>query len=380
MKQPTGPTALIDSAVVLVGLLAASLHGVSNPLDSAVLQFAIALVLVNLLDVVLPHGDSVDMDSALVIASIYLLGPATTLVLTVLARTMAHVLSGGMRRVGGLVSGLAKRSAGLVAAGPLWLLMQPIIVDGLIHEYIGLIAVGLVFVLVEVAYGQLDMALSRSDSIVRLTMSNLVLQGPLLASSVSVAILTVLVYEDMTIWGLALMGFLILAIRQSFALLLDVRNAYHATVEALIGAMEAQRPGEQGTGEKLAVLARRAGAELGWFGSRVENLGYAALLYYFGLGFREAYTPEGGRRLAPLSEVKFFKPVEPIVRLLEGDAAESASDSDVAAAYLVGLAVATVEHDRGSETIGALRSRIDERTAVKLEQAVARAMEKATQS
>lgn len=375
----TGPV-VIDAFVVLIGTVIVAASASTYVLESAALQFLFTLVLINLLDVVLPHGDSVDLDSALLVAALHVLGPAMALLIALLARVGAQTLSGGLKNPRTFLFGLAKRVVGFSVAVPVWLVASSGATSGSAAEYVAVFLAGLTYVLAELAYGQIALALQRADSLVRMTLSNLVLQGPFLASSVSVAILTVMVYDGMTIWGLVLMGFLLLAMRQSFALLLDVRSAYHATVEALIGAMEAQRPGEQGTGERVAVLARRVGAEYGWYGSRVETLGYAALLHYFGLEFQQTDAVAGAERPTPLSEVKFFTPVEPVVRLLSGRVVDRPRTQELAAAYIVALSLASVDAVVGAEAVERVRSRLDTRTAKRAERALRRAEEKTEQA
>lgn len=369
--------ALIDLVVILAGsllLLPGRLEGLPQ---ATVLQLFVAMIVINLLDLVLPHGDSVDIDSALVIAALYLVGPAGALLAAVGAWLVARALTGGWRRIRAVRGGVAKRVAGLVFATPVWVALTQGSLDGSVETYLALLAAGALFVLAQLAYGQLAVAYLRADSPLRMTLSNLALQGPLLASSVSVAILTAMIYEGMTIWGLALMAFLLLAMRQSFALLLDVRNAYHSTVEALVGAMEAQRPGEPGVGERVAMLARRAGAEFGWFGSAVETLGYAALLHYFDLGFVTADQAGGEERPTPLSEVKFFEPVAPIVRLLACVDADSGHERDLVSAYIVARSLAALELSDGAEVAACLEPRIAAETVARVDRAVAKAREKA---
>jgi hypothetical protein len=372
--------AYVDMFFVILGSIAVALSTTSQVFSPAALQFLFALVLINLLDVVLPHGDSVDLDSALLVAALHLLGASTALLVGLLARAVAQVLSGGLKNPRAFLSGLAKRVVGFLVAVPLWMLASSGVASGSVGDYAALVLAGVAYVLAELAYGQVGLALLRADSLLRMTLSNLVLQGPFLASGVSVAILTVMVYDGMTIWGLALMGFLLLAMRQSFALLLDVRSAYHATVEALIGAMEAQRPGEQGTGERVAVLARRIGAEYGWYGSRVETLGYAALLHYFGLEFQQPDAGAGVERPTPLSEVKFFTPVAPVVRLLSGRAKGAARGQDLAAAYIVALSLASVDASAGAIAVERVRPLLDRRVAERAERALHRAEHKAQPS
>jgi len=367
---------LIDAAVVATGIALALGSEPAGFPDSVAVQMFIAMTVINLLDLVLPHGDSVDIDSALVIAALYLIGPWSTLFVAAGAWIVARALSGGWRRPRAVLSGVAKRTAGLMAAVPVWVLFASGVTEGSFAEYTVLLVTGLVYVLVELLYGQIAVAYLRSDSPVRMALSNLALQGPLLASGVSVAILTVIIYEGMTAWGLALMTFLLLAMRQSFALLLDVRNAYHSTVEALVGAMEAQRPGEKGIGEQVAMLARRTGAECGWFGAAVERLGYAALLHYFGLGFTSTDKTTGQERPTPLAEVRFFEPVEPIVRLLACQGLEGANDRDLQAAYIVAQSLTVLDLEQAGAPIAFLKAQLSPDTTDRIERAVERARQK----
>jgi len=368
---------LLDFAVILSATLLFAPDLLDGSLQIATLQFFIAMTVINLLDLVLPHGDSVDIDSALIVAALYLVGPAEAMLAAASAWLLARTLSGGWRRPRAVGGGVAKRLVGLTFAAPVWTGLSRQVAEGSMGTYLALLLAGTVFVLAELAYGQIAVAYLRSDSPLRMARSNLVLQGPLLASAVSVAILTVMIYEDMTTWGLTLMTFLLLAMRQSFALLLDVRGAYHSTVEALVGAMEAQRPGESGVGERVAMLARRAGAEYGWYGSPVETLGYAALLHYFGLSFVTIDETEGQERPTPLAEVKFFELVAPIVTLLGCADVAHPRERELVSAYIVAKCLAALELSNGAELVARLRPLVSTETASRADRAVARALEKA---
>lgn len=367
---------LIDVAVVAAGVLLALRLDALSPFEGAALHFLIALTVVSLLDIMLPHGDSVDVDSALLVAGLYILGPETLIPVAVLARSIAHIAGRDRRKASPFINSLAKRVAGLVAATPLALLLSTWDTSRVGAEYLGVLAPGALFVLVELLYGQVSSAISRRDSVIRMLLGNLALQGAFLAAGVSVAMLTVIIYEEMTVWGLALMTFLVAIMRQSFALLIEVRSAYHSTIEALIGAMEAQHPTREGLGEKVAALARRTAAEYGWFGSKVETVGYAALLRYFSLSFESVDSATGGVRPTPLAEVRFLRPVEPLLAVLSGSGRHESDSVAVIGAYMVALALRSCSPGQDTEILDRVGSRLSERTRRRIDRVHERALKK----
>lgn len=337
--------ARVALAVVALPVTVTYLTEFSLPAEdvSGFVQFLFAMVLVSLLDVFLPHGDSVDVDTPLTVASLYLFGPASTVAIVIASRLVAHVVRHGGREIGTLANGLLKRLAALIVAAAALGLFQ----DGLVNRlgpYVEVFVVGAVFIFVQLLVGQLGMVVRRSDSLFRTLRGNIAIQSPVLAASVSIAVLTVIIHDGMGFWGLVVTVFLIVAMRQSFALLLDVRQAYQATIESLMGAMEIQSPEDKGLGERVARLARTAGAELGWFGRRIEHMGYAALLVHYGLSFnrRDRETPEL-LLPTPLADVEFLKPVEPVVSIVRGEVEGTPRSSEMIAAYLVSKAFGYVQ-------------------------------------
>ena len=342
---------------------------------SGFVQFIIAMVFVSLLDVFLPHGDSVDIDTPLVVASLYLFGPAATVAMVLTSRLIAYVVRNGGREIDVLVNGLLKRLVALVAAAGALDLLRSDLVGQRLNEYIELFVVGAVFILVQLVVGQLDMVVRRGDSLFRTLRGSIAIQSPVLAASASIAVLAVIVHDGMGVWGLVVTLFLVVTMRQSFSLFLDVRQAYKATIETLIGAMEIQSPEEKGLGERVARLARIAGSELGWFGRRIEHMGYAALLVHYGLSFNRRDGESGELTSTPLADVEFLRPVEPIVSVVRGEADERPGEREMVAAYLVSQAFGHVQGYRlqASERIA---RQLDEATLVKADKAFERAVAK----
>lgn len=64
-----------DIAVLVAAVTVMAMSGWESFDWTAALPYLLVLVVLSLMDVDLPHGDSVDVDSAVVIASVYLFGP-----------------------------------------------------------------------------------------------------------------------------------------------------------------------------------------------------------------------------------------------------------------------------------------------------------------
>jgi hypothetical protein len=343
---------------------------------SGFVQFLVVMAFVSLLDVFLPHGDSVDVDTPLVVASLFLFGPAATTVMILVSRLVAHIVRNGGRELATLLHGLLKRLAALVAAAGALDLLRSSMVGQQLDPYIELLFIGAAYIIVQLVVGQLDMVVRRGDSLFRTLRGSIAIQSPVLAASASIGVLTVIVHEGMGVWGLVVTLFLVVTMRQSFALFLDVRKAYQATIETLIGAMEIQSPEEKGLGEKVARLARIAGAELGWFGRRIEHMGYAALLVHYGLSFKRFDSESGELLSTPLADVEFLRPVEPIVSLVKGDLDELPGDAVMAAAYLVSRAFGYV-HGYDLQASERIASQLDDAALAKANKAFERARARA---
>lgn len=341
-------------------------------------EFALvgALFMISLLDIGLAHGDTADVDTALLVAGVYLYGAPALLVMCTVVRLAVHLLARRGYGLGELMDSLVKRYAAILLSIPVLALLASISLFPPADRYVDVLLLGLVFGVVQLIAGQIGRARERHDSIFRLLVGNLILQGPLLASGVSVAILIVLIIDDMGPWGIALTLVLLLAMRQSFALLLDIRASYQATIEALIGAMEAQRTESRGSGDRVAAFTRRVAAELGWFGSRVERVGYAALLYYFGLPLKKQIETDQDSTRNPLSDVEFLRPTGPILEPLEGDLSPTAKRRDIRSAYVVARSVDEFAPGRCTDRLRELEEHVGDAWVRQVGRAVARAREK----
>ncbi|MBE0417747.1 MAG: hypothetical protein IBX63_08270 [Coriobacteriia bacterium] len=376
-RSPRVPRAGAHDIAVLVAAVTVLVISGWDALDwPSALPYLFALVILSLMDIRLPHGDSVDVDSAVIIASVYLFGPAIAAWLVFISRILAHVALHGLSFSWSLAASISKRIVGISAGfAILWLVPSPSWERAQI--FMEVLALGLAYVTAGLLYGQVSLAAERRDSILRMAASNIALQGPVLATGVSVGILTVLIHDGMAVWGLLLVLFLALTTRQSFALLLDVRQGYQATVEALIGAMEAQQSHELGVGSEVAIMARAAGAEYGWFGKSVENMGYAALLLHFGLSFTSWDDATTTARPTPLAEVQFLRPVAPIVEAAKNPPTKvSVTRRTLIAAYIVALCISRLSPARTDAMVASLAGQLMPKERWRSEAAVERAARK----
>lgn len=284
-----------------------------------VAYFLAVMLLLAVFDVWLPHGDSIDIAAPLAIGALFVLGPVPAMGVAVIARLLAHFFRYGRDRLEQLLHLLARRVISL-AAGALawpWLQAQPLTGS---WPLVGLILAASLVVLVDAILLQAYTASRQRQSMGRLFLGSLRLQGMMWGAYVSVGVLTAILFPEMHVWGLLLMMGLLVVMRQSFALLLDIRQAYQSTMEALAAALEAHDPRRQGHAERVAGLARAIGIEMGLHGRDLERLGYAALLHDVDLIASEAEDgePPPSRASEILADVGFLRDVVPILALCDG--------------------------------------------------------------
>lgn len=336
MKHIIGRTLL---AILASGLVIAQYPAhASSGVALVVLAFAAAMFVLDLFDVLLPHGQSIGVDGALAAAALTLLGPVIGSVAVVIARLVALAAT----RQGSVVQGLELLERRLVA-----LMLTAVLLNtrpGLLLAELGPLAVAAVaavsLLLAELAYAQLQTSLLGERSLFSLIKGNLRLQMPMLAAQVSACALTVITYQQMGAWALIMAVFLLLLIRQSYALLLDVRDAYRTTVALLIDAAESTRRDLAGHAERVAGISRRIASQLGLSASEIETISYAAMLHDVDLIAEEGDETSRRRSGEIAAGVEFLAGVVPILRICDGDAdaADVAAERHLLAAFIVALA------------------------------------------
>lgn len=284
------------------------------------LQFTAVLFVLNLLDLWMPYGEPVPVDSALVVCALILGGPGTALVASSVARLAVFMARRATYRPEQVADLLARRLLSIALCA----LVQELTFVGSLASMWESLIIGLLFIASELLIAQIQAAPVLQERVFQLLAGNLELQGSLLAAQLSIAILAVITYGGMRIWGLVLMTLLVLLMRQSLALVLEIRQAYRGTIEALVAAIEIQDPKRRGHARRVERMARTIGLRLGVRGRELEHLGYAALLHDVDLigvdpdtdiAAGDAETKHASEVVA---DVGFLVEVEPILRVCDG--------------------------------------------------------------
>lgn len=304
------------------------------------LCFLVAILLLDLFDISLPRGDSIGVAGAVAAAGLIVLGPAIAAPLAMGSAVIAHVVRRGIQSPRRLLGVLLSRMSALAAATATLLGLPQTIPHPIV-----LTVVPMVYLLVEVVVSQAVVAISSARPFVRLLRGNLNSQLPSLLAQWSASVLLTMLLTStsgMGLWSLLPVVALLLLMRQSYALFLDIRETYRTTVEVLVEAAEGQDERRLGHADRTAVMARSIAAKMGLPMGEVERISYAALLHDLGELSEESLGGSVGaaRHVSSAEVVKgvaFFKATEPILRVCDG----SPSDCDektLVAALVVALA------------------------------------------
>jgi hypothetical protein len=308
-----------------------------------VLVFAGCVAVLTSFSVWLPRGDSVDSTAPMMFAAGVLVTPP--LVSMVLAVAWACGIA-MQRRSFDLWRFLEHASRRAVLMSAAYLAIAPVIARGgrtatLAFsgiDYVVLACCGALFVALDLLVEQAHTSVRLSVPYWSLVISNIQLRSWMIVAEMSVGVLTVLIYVTMGPYGLAISTGMLLVMRQSFALLLEMRASYTATVEVLARSLEAYDPGRRGHAERVARMAVDAAHRLGFQSKRVEDVTYAALFHDVGrLGADDG--SDGAERTSSevLSEVRLLSGALPVLRILDSleEATDSPDEQDLVGAYLV---------------------------------------------
>jgi len=311
----------------------------SSPELVAALWFAMAIIVMDRFDILLPRGDSMGVSGALVVAGLLVAGPVYLAPLALLSLIFAHVGRGPLhveRLVGAVVTRVAAMSVAVVL---IWLWgVSP---GNDLTSVLKLVMVSAAYLATEVIAAQSILALFSGRPLRRLLVGNFQRQAPLIGAQVSAATLAAITYPQMEAWSLVLVVALLLLIRQSLASLLEIRETYRATVEVLVEVAEGQDERLSGHSERTAHIARSIGSRMGLSSAEIERASYAALLH--DLDALSGVSTSGTRgELGSSSEVfadtAFFDDVLPILRLCDGHAGDDdITDDNLMTAMIVAL-------------------------------------------
>ena len=324
------------------GLLSAPTN--SSALSQSVLWFLLSVYLLDLFDISLPRGDAIDISGAICAAAIPILGSGPALLISITAALVAHLSRRGLREVPRLLNLSLARTAAVLSMT---------VFLSWVHSWAGastntvILVVGpAVFLLVDLAVAQIVSSLVTGRSVGRLLRGNITGQAPLLLAEWSASLLLLITFGRMGNWALIPVVALLLLMRQSYAMLLDQREVYRATVEVLVEAAESQDVRRIGHSERTAAIARSIAVQLGLRVAEVERISYASLLHdvdaLSGPSDRtvnEPVAPSGGSSTM-LEGVEFFEEVLGVLRLCDGEssAAQNPRPEDTRAAMIVALA------------------------------------------
>jgi hypothetical protein len=329
----------------------------------AALSFFVVALVLGLFDVWLPLGDLADMTGAVAFAAIVLVEPLPAFVAVAAARVVSALLRREGQTPWRVLDDIGRRL--VVMAATLLLTTYTAALGGSMGEYPRIVGAAVFFFVLDTLIAQVHASIRLQTSYLTLVVGYLRLQGLMVAAQASIAVLTVLVYSAMRAWSLAIAFGLLLVMRQSFSLLLDVRRAYRSTVEVLVRAIEVQDPERRGHAERVARRSSEAGRMLGLHGRRLESLRYAALFHDVGQMGEVSSGGEESSGAEVLSSVGFLASSVPILQILEsgGMSDGSEDESDLVAAYVISY-ISAVDEDltvggrRGTNMAEAVGSRL----------------------
>jgi len=168
-------------------------------------------------------------------------------------------------------------------------------------------------------------------------------QAPLLAAQWSVSVLLLITYGSMSVWSLVPAVALLLLMRQSYAMYLNIRETYRTTVEVLVQAAEGQDERRLGHAERTAVIARSIAMKVGLSSQEVERISFAALLHDVGeLAEQTSTEAEDPMTRASAASVvrgvEYFAKVGPVLEVCDGVNESAPEPDDLRAALVVALA------------------------------------------
>jgi hypothetical protein len=303
--------------------------------------FGIALLVLGFFNVWLPRGDAVDTTVPVAFAAGILLHPLLAAGVVLLARCATVALRPRGHTVATAVEQIGRRAL-LISAT--YAVLGPGVIAGLRSGHPDL-RLALIAAAAAAAFITLDVLIEQAHAAVRfrapvraLVVGAVRLQGWMLAAEISTAVLAVLMFPSLEYWGLLVTVGLLLVMRQSFALLLEVRASYTSTVEVLARSLEAYQPERRGHAERVARMCGEAGRTIGLQGKQLESLTYAALFHDVGrLGSDDDSEEPEHPSAEVLVSVGFLSGALPILHILDtaGEGEASLDESALIGAYLI---------------------------------------------
>ncbi len=346
------------------------------------LWFFAAVLLLDALEITLPRGDSILVSGSVVAAVAIIRGPAAAVIIGVVSILTVQVARRGVVGLTESISRALLRGAAVLLATSASRFIPVAPGPGIHWSRILLLpAVALIGEMV----GQQLLSAYRTHRPLRpLLAGNIRRQALLVAAEVCVAGLAAVLYDSVGLWALVPVVTLMVLIRQAYAMLLEIRETYHQTLQVLVDAAESTEAGRTGHSERVANIAREIGAGCGLSTADIERVSYAALLHdVHGISdYPHSHDGLQGTATSVVKEVGFFAEVVPVLRVVEGDESDEAipTEKEMLAGYIVALAsdIDAAIHPEVAEahdSSGVARVRSDVPSAIKA-RAVASAVER----
>ncbi|HZD60255.1 MAG TPA: HD domain-containing phosphohydrolase [Anaerolineae bacterium] len=275
-----------QTIVIFLGLLVLAffLPKFSTGRLMAASLFAVAITVSRLLDIQLPQGGRLHIDTAVIIASILLFPLSTTLVAIVVGVIASMLVKRADSGFSDVAYPLSLKILTAFLATYLFNLIGGEV--GKIEPIYGLVSLLVLcaaYSLIDIGFDQLTISINRARPFTSAFFFAVRFLAPIYMSLSFLGVLLAIMYKGSGYWSLALFFLPLLVTRLSFKYFLDIRNVYRRTIEALTNAIEAQNPRRRGHGQRVARYAIDIAKELGIHGRELELIGYAALLHDIGM-------------------------------------------------------------------------------------------------
>jgi hypothetical protein len=338
----------VESLLAVVAIALATVFAARGIPDASALiaaapnavALAAALLVLGFFNVWLPRGDAVDTTVPIAFAAGVLLHPMISVGVVLLARCATVMLKSRGHTLATALEQVSRRAILMSAA---YAALGPTVAQGLDPQrpwlwLVPIATAAAAFIVLDSLIDQMHASVRLRAQAWALVAGAVRLQGWMLAAEMSTAVLTVVLFPDLGSWGLLITVGLLLVMRQSFALLLEVRASYTSTVEVLARSLEAYDPARRGHAERVSHMSSEAGRMIGLQGKQLEDLAYAALFHDVGrLGSDDPSALAEHSSAEVLGSVGFLSGALPILRVLDtaGEDETSLNEDDLISAYLV---------------------------------------------
>ncbi len=309
----------------------------------AVAIFGLAILLLDWFDVSLPRGDSFGVSGALIASGFVVFDSPSPAFIGLMAMVSVALVHGMRVRASGVLPLWASISIRVSALVGLWSVLGLIDLSGIaLHESVVAVVAAGAYLGFELTATQTLLAGTSGRPFGRLLRGNMRRQTPIIAAQVSVAALVVVTYGSMGVYVLVPVVAVLLLIRQSYAVLLQMRETYRATVAVMVEAAEGQDVRLMGHADRTAQITREICMRLGMNAAHVERASYAALLHdvdAIALSDTEREADSLGSSSLVMQDVAFLADVLPVLRICDGrEPVGTARDVDLTIAMTVALA------------------------------------------